>query len=148
MSETTLTKIKATSRPIDYIVIHCSATPPWSDIGAADIDRWHRERGWDSIGYHYVIRRDGSVESGRPESYVGAHARGFNGSSIGVCLAGGVDGQKNPQDNFTTAQMKALAQVIYELRGKYRSAEVLGHRDLPGVAKACPSFDVKQWMKS
>ncbi len=132
-------------RPIRTIIVHCSATPPDMDIGAETIDRWHRERGWSSIGYHYVIRRNGRVENGRDVKDPGAHARGHNEDSIGVCLIGGTDAhdRAKAEANFTLSQYRALEELIFTLRGLYGSLEVLGHRDLPGVKKACPCFDVR-----
>lgn len=131
---------------VDYIVVHCSATKPTADIGAKDIDAWHRERGFLKIGYHWVIRRDGTLEVGRHDTQPGAHAAGYNQISLGICLAGGVaaDG-RTPEDNYTPAQMAVLAEVVSKLKRNYPKAEVLGHRDLPGVRKACPSFDVREW---
>jgi hypothetical protein len=78
-------------RKIERIVVHTAATPEGRDIGAQEIDRWHRQRGWRMIGYHYVIRLDGTVEEGRDETIPGAHARGYNRTSIGICLIGGMD---------------------------------------------------------
>jgi len=131
----------------DWLVIHCSATPPSMNIGAADIRRWHREKGWVDIGYHKVVRRDGKVEDGRPIDVVGAHVADFNSNSIGICLVGGVDIKGVPDDNFTDAQYSALAELLRDLRKKYPQTEVCGHRDFPGVKKACPSFDVAKWIK-
>lgn len=130
----------------DYIVVHCSATRPSQDIGRADIDRWHRAKGWNGIGYNYVIRRDGTLEVGRPLEAVGSHVLGYNEVSVGICLAGGVaeDG-KTPEDNFTPAQKDTLAKAVRILLKEYPKATVQGHRDFPKVAKACPSFDVKKW---
>lgn len=135
-----------TLRAVDYLVVHCAATKASMDIGAADIKAWHRKQGWLDIGYHYVIRRSGAVETGRPEDRPGAHARGFNHVSIGICLAGGVgeDG-KTPENNFTDAQFAALRQLLNDLIQRYPHAKIVGHRDLPNVNKACPSFDVKEW---
>lgn len=135
-----------TLRAVDYLVVHCAATKASLDIGAADIKAWHRKQGWLDIGYHYVIRRSGAVEAGRPEDRPGAHARGFNHVSIGICLAGGVgeDG-KTPENNFTDAQFAALRQLLNDLIQRYPHAKIVGHRDLPNVNKACPSFDVKEW---
>jgi N-acetylmuramoyl-L-alanine amidase len=131
---------------VDHIVIHCSATRESQDIGAADIDRWHRQRGFLKIGYHYVIRRNGDVEVGRPLDEPGAHARGWNHRSIGICLAGGVmPNGRTPEDNFTVAQWDALDRTLKYLRYKFPQADIVGHRDLPGVNKACPSFDVAEW---
>lgn len=131
--------------PIKYLVVHCSASSPKVYVDAAVIDRWHRQRGFFKIGYHYVIKRDGVVEKGRDEEEVGAHVQGHNEGSIGICLAGGVDEQNKPQNNFTEEQFKSLASLLSDLLKKYPKAEILGHRDFPGVAKACPSFDVKAW---
>lgn len=133
-------------RSVDYLVVHCAATKSTMDIGATEIRRWHKERGWFDIGYHYVIRRDGDVEKGRPDDQPGAHARGFNHNSLGICLVGGVgkDG-KTAENNFTPEQFAALAVLLNQLLGFHPHALILGHRDLPNVAKACPSFDVREW---
>jgi N-acetyl-anhydromuramyl-L-alanine amidase AmpD len=142
----------------DLIVVHCSATGPDTDIGAADIARWHRQRGFDTIGYHFVIRRNGTRETGRPENTVGAHVRGHNLNSIGVCLAGGTNATGKPDNNFTAAQFASLEALLNELRGRYPKARIYGHRDLSPdkngdgkitpneFIKACPSFDVAQWL--
>lgn len=129
----------------NFIVIHCSATPPNMDIGRDEIDEWHKDRGWSGIGYHFVIRRNGDIEIGRPHATVGAHARGFNGSSVSVCIVGGVSKLQDPEDNFTDDQWTTLAYLVVALHVHYPTAEVLGHRDLPNVAKACPSFDAPAW---
>lgn len=116
------------------------------NIDAAVIDRWHREKGWRRIGYHYVIRRNGALEVGRPLDQVGAHVLGFNSESIGVCLVGGVDADGQPADNFTSAQYRRLRALLTQvLIPKFPGAIVQGHRDFPNVNKACPSFDVKSW---
>lgn len=142
----------------ELIVVHCSATGPQADIGAAQITQWHKQRGFDTVGYHYVIRRNGTRETGRPESAIGAHVRGHNSKSIGVCLAGGVDSQGKPHNNFTAEQFATLEALLRELKGRYPQARILGHRDLSPdkngdgritpdeFIKACPSFDVAQWL--
>jgi N-acetylmuramoyl-L-alanine amidase len=129
------------------LIIHAADTPATMDIGAAEIDRWHREKGWAAIGYHHVIRRDGTIEKGRDldgdgdvTDEVGAHAYGFNKDSIGICLVGG-----KPDFNFTRAQMKSLDFLVGEYESRYPEIEVLGHRDLPGVDKPCPTYDVRAW---
>jgi N-acetylmuramoyl-L-alanine amidase len=133
-------------RDVDLLVVHCSATRESQDIGVEDIRRWHKQRGFLDVGYHYVIRRDGTRETGRPESVPGAHARGWNHRSIGICLAGGVmPNGKTPEDNFTVAQWDELKALLLELRTRYPGADIVGHGDLPGVNKACPSFDVAAW---
>ncbi|SCW77184.1 LysM domain-containing protein [Rhizobium mongolense subsp. loessense] len=130
-----------------YLVVHCSATQPKMDIGAKEIRQWHREKGWIDIGYHFVIRRDGKVEIGRPENVVGAHVENHNSNSIGICLVGGVDANLKPENNFTPAQFAALALKLHELKQKYPNVTVQGHRDFPGVKKDCPSFDTRKWIK-
>ena len=136
-------------RTVEYIVVHCSATKEDQDFGASDIDRWHRQRGWTQIGYHYVIKRSGYLESGRPENMPGAHARGFNHKSIGICLIGGVgeDG-KTPEASFTEEQLHTLTHLVKGLEFVYYQADVVGHRDLPRVRKGCPSFDVAHFFET
>lgn len=120
------------------------------DIGVKEIDRWHRARGWDSCGYHYVIRRSGKVETGRPVARQGAHVGrprpGWNRRSIGVCLIGGIDKEGEPADNYTKKQYTALVRLVRKLREAHDIVTVIGHRDLPGVRKACPCFDVADWV--
>lgn len=147
-------------RTINKIIIHCSATPEGKDYTVKDIDRDHRKRGFAKIGYHYVIYRDGTIHQGRKESEVGAHARGYNANSIGVCYIGGLarDG-KTTKDTRTQAQRDALVRLLRELVIRYPDAEILGHRDLSpdkngdGIVspneyiKGCPSFDAKKEYK-
>ena len=128
-----------------YIVIHCSATPSNMDIGAEDIDHWHKERGWSGIGYHEVIRRDGSLELGRGVNAVGAHVRGYNSLSVGVCLVGGVDASNTPTNNFTKAQFKTLVRSLKFYKALFPDALVVGHGEL-NKGKACPSFDVQEFL--
>lgn len=127
-------------RKIDKIIIHCSATPEGKDFTVADIDRWHRQRNFRCIGYHYVIYRDGSVHTGRAVEQVGAHCKGQNAHSIGICYIGGLapDG-RTPKDTRTEAQKTALRQLVSKLRSQYPSATVHGHREFAN--KACPCFD-------
>lgn len=133
---------------VEYIIIHCSATPPDMDIGARDIDRWHRQRGWLGIGYHWVIRRDGTLEQGRKENVAGAHTQGYNSKSIGVCLVGGINNNedKEPADNFTENQQDMLLFLLGQLTERYPDAKVIGHNKV-NKHKACPSFDVDAWLK-
>jgi len=120
------------------IIIHCSASPNGRDDRAADIHRWHREKGYDGIGYHYVICVDGVVEVGRPEYWIGAHARGHNTGSIGVCLIG--------TDSFSSKQWGALEALIQSLLFKYNDAKVIGHNEIS--TKTCPGFDVQDWLEN
>jgi hypothetical protein len=133
---------------VNYIVIHCSATPADRDITEEEIRRWHKKRGWRDIGYHVVIRRGGMVEFGRPLDVRGAHVRGRNHDSVGVCLIGGVTKLNKPENNYTDAQWASLDRVVFGLKAFFPEAEVLGHRDFPGVFKACPCFPVKDWWAS
>ena len=113
-----------------------------------DIRRWHLQRGFVDVGYHYVIKRDGTIEPGRPLDRQGAHVSGFNHLSVGVCLVGGVseDDVNVPEANFTDAQYASLRKLLPELQRNFPGAEILGHRDMPRVRKACPSFDVREWL--
>lgn len=133
----------------DLIVVHCSATPAGRDVTAAEIDKWHRERGFAKIGYHYVIRLDGSVEKGREQDEIGAHVYKNNNTSVGICLIGGVSASdvKLAQDTFTAPQKETLRGLILQLRKAYPNAKVCGHRDLDS-GKACPSFSVKDWLSA
>ena len=126
-------------RKITEIIVHCTATRERLDIGAAEIDRYHRQRGFDSIGYHYVVRLDGSIEKGRDESAVGAHCLSHNVCSIGVAYVGGLDADGKPNDTRTPAQKRSLSALLTELRRRYPGAKIHGHRDF--AAKACPCFD-------
>lgn len=126
-------------RTIDEIIVHCTATPEGRAVTVADIDRWHRARGFRRIGYHYVLYLDGSIHRGRPEYMVGAHCTGHNTRSIGVCYVGGCDRSMRPKDTRTPAQKAALLRLLRELRTRYPGASIHGHRDY--AAKACPSFD-------
>lgn len=132
----------------DFIVVHCSATRPGMDIGADEIRVWHKQKGWSDIGYHYVIRRNGKIELGRRLEVEGAHVQGHNHHSVGICLVGGIADIGKPHNNFTPDQMMSLLSLLDDLKGKYPDAKIQGHRDFPGVAKACPSFDVRKWLNS
>ena len=129
----------------EYIVVHCAATKPDMDIGAAEIDKWHKQRGFIGIGYHAVIRRDGSIELGRHFNEPGAHVKGLNRVSVGVCMVGGVDDNNQPEDNFTPEQFASLKAVLQFLTKVYPGAGIIGHRDM--ADKACPSFDVHEWLE-
>jgi len=142
-------------KSVDYLVVHASASQAKSDIGVKEIDAMHRKRGFiGGVGYHYVIRRDGTIEKGRPDNKPGAHARGYNHLSLGICLIGGVKQVRDPvtkkltlepEDNFTDKQKLALYDLLSRLSAEHPDATILGHRDLPDVRKACPSFDVREW---
>ena len=124
---------------IRFLIIHCSATPDSDNIGASEIHKMHLGFGWDGIGYHKVIRRDGQVENGRPEFWVGAHVKGINDKSLGVCLIGNI--------NFTNDQFLSLKKIIQGWRIKYPLADILGHCDAIKTDKTCPNFNVSEWCK-
>lgn len=132
--------MKKSKRKITEIIIHCSATAEGKDFTVKDIDRWHRDRGFDCIGYHYVIYRDGTVHEGRDVDRQGAHCTGHNANSIGICYIGGcaADG-KTAKDTRTDKQKAALWTLLRELITLYPDAQIHGHRDF--AKKACPSFD-------
>jgi len=130
-------------------IIHCSATPEGEDYTVEDITRWHKLRGFVTIGYQYVIYRDGSVHVGRPENQVGAHCFGHNGHSIGICYIGGceaarrADGAYHSKDTRTPEQKVALRELLLKLRKKYPKATIHGHYEFAN--KACPAFDVSEY---
>ncbi len=130
-------------RIINKIIIHCTATPEGRKVTVADVTAWHKQRGFATIGYHYLIGLNGEVWQGRSIAQIGAHCEGQNSNSIGVCYAGGLaaDG-KTAKDTRTPAQKASLATLIAELKQKYPTATIHGHNEF--AAKACPSFDVKK----
>lgn len=131
-------------RKLSSIIVHCSDTKKNMNTTVDDIRRWHvKERGWDDIGYHYVIHRDGSVMVGRDIEKAGAHARGHNGHSVGVCLVGGRSDKGTPLFNYTDSQMYALSDLIEDLMSEHGELKVMGHNDVSN--KACPCFDVGVW---
>lgn len=132
-------------RTIDKIIIHCSDTPDGRAVTVDEIRRWHKERGFSDIGYHYVIMLDGSVRNGRPLEQAGAHCKGQNAHSIGICYVGGCDLNRRPKDTRTDAQKTAMAGLIRELKRRFPTATIHGHNEFAN--KACPSFDVQKWKK-
>ena len=124
---------------IKYLIVHCSDTGDKKFINASDIHKMHIDFGWDGIGYHKVILRSGEIENGRPEYWIGAHVKGLNKISLGVCLVG--------SSNFTKKQYLSLKKVLLHWRKKYPDAKILGHSDSVDTHKTCPNFDVKLWCK-
>ena len=156
--------MKLNPENVDTIVVHTSATKADQDIGAHEIDEWHRDpkkhppNGWSMIGYHAVIRRNGAVEGGRPLDTVGAHVFGHNLHTVSVCMVGGLDANGKPEDNYTPEQYRALGMLLKNWRMVFHNVkDVCGHRDLSpdidgdGVIepfewiKDCPCFDVRAW---
>lgn len=129
-------------RNINEIIIHCSATPEGREVTVKDITKWHIERGFKTIGYHYIIYLDGSVHIGRSEEEVGAHCLNHNSNSISICYVGGMNKvNKKPKDTRTDKQKEALIGLVKDLKIKYSSATIHGHNEF--ADKACPSFSVK-----
>lgn len=128
-------------RNITEIIIHCTATPAGRNVSVAEIDRWHRQRGFRSIGYHFIVGLDGSIRPGRPLAEPGAHCLGHNAVSIGIAYVGGLmaDGTGQPADTRTDAQKTALLKLLTTLRRTWPHAAIRSHRDF--VPKACPCFD-------
>ena len=129
---------------VRYLVVHCTATQLSQRVSVEDIDRWHKAQGWDEIGYHWYIDRDGHIFVGRSENLAGAHVLGYNDCSIGVCYEGGLDEHGQPADTRTPAQKAVLLFVLRELKKSYPNAIICGHRDFPNVKKACPCFDARK----
>ena len=140
---------------VTVLCVHYSATPIERDVASADIDQMHRNRGFKEIGYHFYIRKDGTIETGRDLSQpgrfeIGAHSSGENDSSIGICYEGGVRAaQPNVGFDSRTAEQKAaMVRLILELLQRFPGAIVEGHRDMPGAATQCPGFDARAWWDS
>ena len=120
------------------LIIHCSAVRPDQESSVAQIDMWHRRQGWKlGIGYHYVIRRDGEIEKGRPEWLTGAHCKNHNAHSIGICYEGGLNIRGQPDDTRTEAQKASMRRLLEELHQRYPRAIIIGHHDLNPL-KDCP----------
>ena len=124
---------------IKNLIIHCSDTEDNKKMNAVDIHLMHLNFGWDGVGYHKIILRSGKVENGRPEYWVGAHVRGKNNNSLGVCLIG--------REKFTKKQFLSLRRILKRWKIKYPDAEIIGHSDAGNTNKTCPNFDVKMWLK-
>lgn len=128
---------------VDYIVIHCAFTKPDMDIGVEEIRQWHRERGWLDVGYHYVVRRDGAVEMGRPVNAQGAHTYTYNDCSIGICLVGGASAELEDEDNFTDEQIASTQRLVDHLIDMFVAPAIVGHHHLDST-KTCPILDVRR----
>lgn len=149
-------RLKKSERKITEIIIHCSATPDGKDYTVDDIRRWHKQRGYSDVGYHYIVYRNGQLVQGRDVNIIGAHASGHNAHSIGICYIGGMSADNTrPEDTRTLRQKGRLLSLLVDLRMLYPNARIIGHRDLSedkngdGIIdssewmKACPSFDAK-----
>lgn len=131
-------------RPINEIIVHCSATQPSENIDVVALRKYHvGTKGWSDVGYHYVIRTSGVLEKGRKDTVPGAHVAGRNSRSIGICLIGGIDKQGKAEANFTPEQYATLRELVSKLLALYPSATLHGHSEFAN--KACPCFDVHTW---
>ena len=128
-------------RTIDKIIIHCSATLPGQRVDVETITRWHKQRGFKTIGYHFFIDRSGTIHAGRPLEQQGAHCKGQNAHSIGICYEGGLNKEGKPLDTRTILQRIAMKELVAQLLGQFPDATVHGHREFAN--KACPCFDVQ-----
>ena len=132
----------------ELIVIHCAATKASMDIGASEIKKWHvDDNGWDDIGYHYIIKRGGLVEVGRPEAFQGAHAPSVNSKSVAICLVGGMADDGGAENNFTLFQFLSLKDLIKRLIASNSNIkEIVGHCDIQDNKPNCPGFNLKEWL--
>ena len=134
-------------RKIDLIVIHCSATRADRDFTEADLEVCHRRRGFNGTGYHYYIRKSGVTVATRPEACIGAHVRGYNAHSIGICYEGGLDAKGHPCDTRTVAQRDAMAALLIDLLRRYPGSRVCGHRDLSPDLNGNGEIEPEEWIK-
>ena len=141
-----MTYLRKSKRKIHSAIVHSTATKASMKVTVADIDRWHKERGFNQIGYHLVIYRDGSAHVGRDIDTQGAHAGGHNRGTIGIVMVGGLSDSHAPEANFTRAQFRTLSKVLYEQEAYYPDLKIIGHRDTKPTA--CPSFDVQHWREN
>jgi N-acetyl-anhydromuramyl-L-alanine amidase AmpD len=132
----------------EMIVVHCAATKPSMDIGYKEIRKWHVEdNGWDDVGYHYIIKRDGTVEVARAEAFQGAHAPAVNSKSIAICLVGGMAEDGDAENNFTLEQFLSLKDLIKKIKMTNPNiVEVVGHCDVQDNKPNCPGFNLKEWL--
>ena len=127
-------------RSIDQIIVHCSATREGQHVTVQQIRQWHLQRKFADIGYHYVVRRNGEIEPGRPEWLIGAHCVNHNAHSIGICYEGGLDIRGQPADTRTAEQKQTMRRLLEQLHERYPRAMIVGHHDLY-PPKDCPCFD-------
>ena len=135
-------------RIINLIVVHCSATREDCTLSPEDLDLIHRRRGFNGTGYHYYIRKDGSVHPARPLERVGAHAKGFNANSIGICYEGGLDCRGHPADTRTPEQKASLRLLVHQLRERFPGCRVCGHRDLSPDLNRNGEIEPEEWIKT
>lgn len=138
-----------TKRKINLIVLHCYATKEGQNFTVEDVDRWHKQRGWKKIGYHYVLDLDGTVHAGRDESEIGAHATGYNAYSLGISYCGGCDKNGKAKDTRTKEQKESMLKLVHDLLKKYNLTleNVKCHNQLCKNGKQCPSFSIDTFKK-
>ncbi|MGN7787193.1 N-acetylmuramoyl-L-alanine amidase [Niabella sp. 22666] len=134
-------------RQIKYIAVHCTATPTTATVEQIQ-QYWKEKLCWKKPGYHYIIKRNGTIVNLLSETLIANGVSGYNSNAIHISYIGGIDARGNATDNRTAAQQQAMFKRLLQLNEKYPQAAILGHRDFPGVAKACPSFDVRKWLKT
>lgn len=131
---------------VKFLTIHCAATPEGRHVSADQITAWDKAK-FGQTSYHWVVELDGSTHRTLRDDQKGAHVGGKNTGNIGICYVGGVDKKLNPKDTRTDAQKQSLLTLIRTYKARYPGITIRGHRDWPGVKKACPSFDVRAWLK-
>ena len=130
-------------RKVNLLILHCTATPEGRPVTVQQVRQWHIQRGFVDIGYHFLVGLDGTIHRGRPIEKAGAHCKGHNAHSIGICYVGGLDRQGKPKDTRTPAQKAALLSLLKELKKQYPKATIHGHREFAN--KACPCFDCSEY---
>jgi N-acetylmuramoyl-L-alanine amidase len=139
--------VKVKMMSIEFLTIHCAATPEFRDVKAAQINEWDKAK-FGQTSYHWVIELDGKAVRGLPDGVRGAHVGRHNTGNIGICYVGGVDAKLNPKDTRTKAQKETMKKLVQDYQKQFPKIKVLGHREWAGVAKACPSFSVSDWLKA
>ena len=135
-------ELMQSSESVRFLILHCSATRRNQDYSVEQLMRDHKKRGFRNIGYHFYIRKDGTITQHRKLLEVGAHCRPYNRCSIGICYEGGLDEHGKPCDTRTEAQTERIIELLYKLHKLFPKAEIVGHHDLPGTTpKACPCLD-------
>ncbi len=142
--------IRKSKRPIRAAIVHCTATPQGRNVTMKDLHKWHViDNGWNAPGYHFLIQLSGLIEKGRNVDFNGAHAKhgGWNKNTIGIAMAGGLGLSNRPEPIYTPEQWQSLDWLLAQLRAQYKNIDIFGHRDT-GADKACPSFDVRHYVKT
>lgn len=135
------------TREIKYIVLHCTATNQNAKVSSI-VNYWKNEKGWKSPGYHFLIDKHGEIHELHPIEKPSNGVAGYNQNSIHISYIGGIGKDGKGLDNRTPEQILSQIKLVTEMKSKFPKAEILGHRDFPNVKKECPSFDVKEWLKS